>query len=149
MTVVHGKPNCKCAKGRAYGGVWDGRLIWGRLSHSRVFEILKNPSYAGVYVFGRYQTLRNVGADGGIKTSLRRMPEASWRVTLLDHHDGYISWDDYRHNQDLLAKKRTNGQATMLVGPSREGAALLKWLLLCGICGRKLSVRYQGHGGGD
>lgn len=133
---------------RAYGGVWDGRLIWGRLSHSRVLEILKNPSYAGVYVFGRYQTLRKVGADGSIKTSLRRMPEASWRVTLQDHHDGYISWDDYRHNQDLLAKNRTNGQATMLGGPSREGAALLQGLLLCGICGRKLSVRYQGHGGG-
>jgi DNA invertase Pin-like site-specific DNA recombinase len=40
---------------RAYGGAWDGRIIWGRLSHSRVLGILKNPSYAGMYVFGRYQ----------------------------------------------------------------------------------------------
>ena len=40
---------------RAYGGVWDGKLIWGRLTHSRVLGVLANPSYAGTYVFGRYQ----------------------------------------------------------------------------------------------
>src|ERR1035438_4473441 len=28
---------------RAYGGAWDGQLIWGRLTHSRVLGILKNP----------------------------------------------------------------------------------------------------------
>ena len=33
---------------RAYGGAWDGKLIWGRLSHGRVIGLLKNPSYAGV-----------------------------------------------------------------------------------------------------
>src|ERR1022692_686090 len=39
---------------RAYGGAWDGKLVWGPLIHSRVTSILLNPSYAGVYVFGRY-----------------------------------------------------------------------------------------------
>jgi hypothetical protein len=29
---------------RAYGGAWDGNIIWGRLSHSRVLGVLKNPS---------------------------------------------------------------------------------------------------------
>src|SRR6266851_721133 len=33
---------------RAYGGAWDGKIIWGRLSHSRVLGVLKNPSYAGI-----------------------------------------------------------------------------------------------------
>ena len=41
---------------RSYGGVWDGKLIWGRLTHSRVIGVLANPSYAGTYVFGRYQS---------------------------------------------------------------------------------------------
>jgi DNA invertase Pin-like site-specific DNA recombinase len=27
---------------RAYGGAWDGKIIWGRLSHSRVLGVLKN-----------------------------------------------------------------------------------------------------------
>jgi DNA invertase Pin-like site-specific DNA recombinase len=33
---------------RAYGGAWGGKIIWGRLSHSRVLGVLKNPSYAGM-----------------------------------------------------------------------------------------------------
>lgn len=32
---------------RAYGGAWDGKIIWGRLSHSRVLGVLKNPSLCG------------------------------------------------------------------------------------------------------
>ena len=41
---------------RSYGGVWNGKLIWGRLTHSRLLGVLANPSYAGAYVFGRYQS---------------------------------------------------------------------------------------------
>ena len=33
---------------RAYGGAWDGKLIWGRLTHSRVIGMLANPVYAGI-----------------------------------------------------------------------------------------------------
>lgn len=41
---------------RQWGGAWDGKLIWGRLTHSRVIGILANPTYAGTYVFGRFQS---------------------------------------------------------------------------------------------
>jgi DNA invertase Pin-like site-specific DNA recombinase len=36
---------------RAYGGAWAGQLRYGRLSHSRAQTVLRNPAYAGVYVF--------------------------------------------------------------------------------------------------
>jgi len=49
---------------RAYGGAWDGKIVWGRLSHSRVLGMLKNPSYAGMYVFGRYQYRREISPQG-------------------------------------------------------------------------------------
>ena len=52
---------------RAYGGAWDGKIIWGRLSHSRVLGVLKNPSYAGIYVFGRYQYRREINLDGEVR----------------------------------------------------------------------------------
>src|SRR5208283_5383632 len=32
---------------RAYGGVWNGQLIWGHLTDRRVLSVLKNPAYAG------------------------------------------------------------------------------------------------------
>src|ERR1700731_2292395 len=51
---------------RSYGGAWDGKIIWGQLTHSRVLSMLKNPSYAGMYVFGRYQYRRQISPDGGV-----------------------------------------------------------------------------------
>jgi hypothetical protein len=46
-----------------------------------------------------------------------------------------------------LEKNRTNGEATMLSGPAREGLALLQGLLVCGNCGHAITVRYTGNGG--
>ena len=51
---------------RAYGGAWAGRLIWGRLQHSRVLSLIKNPTYAGAYVFGRYQYAKTITPDGEV-----------------------------------------------------------------------------------
>lgn len=132
---------------RSYGGVWNGKIIWGRLTHSRVLGVLKNPSYAGVYAFGRYRSKKTVSPDGEIRPSIKAMPMGSWLVDLKDHHEGYIDWEAYVRNQSLLEASRTNGEETLLSGPAREGLALLQGLLLCTVCGRKVSVRYQGNGG--
>ena len=132
---------------RAYGGAWDGKLVWGRLTDGRVLSILKNPRYAGAYVYGRYQSQRTMSAEGEIHARVQAMPIDDWRVNLRDHHEGYLSWDEYLHNQERLAKNRTNGEATVLSGAAREGLSLLQGLLVCGTCGRKLTVRYRGNGG--
>src|SRR6187402_2586821 len=84
---------------RSYGGAWNGRLIWGRLTHSRVLGILANPFYAGSYVFGRHQEHRRLGPDGEVCThSVPVSPEA-WQVVIHDHHAGYISWDQFLANR--------------------------------------------------
>jgi len=132
---------------RSYGGAWDGKLIWGRLTHGRVLSILKNPAYAGMYVFGRYQYHRQIRPSGEIHQRMRRVPMPDWRVRLEEHHEGYTSWDEYLKNQEQLDKNRTNGGEMMLSGPAREGLALLQGMLLCGHCGRALTVRYMGNGG--
>jgi hypothetical protein len=130
---------------RSYGGAWDGKLLWGRLTHSRVLGILANPSYAGTYVFGRHQACKQIGPTGEIRTQSRRMPQDEWRVVIPNHHPGYITWDQFLANRDRLAANRTNCE--VLAGPAREGLCLLQGLLICGICGRRLSVRYAGNGG--
>ncbi len=132
---------------RAYGGAWDGKLIWGRLTHGRVLGLLKNPSYAGRYVFGRYQYRREISPEGKVHPRKYAVAIPDWRVSLQDHHEGYISWEEFLHNQERLEKNRTNGEETVLAGPAREGLALLQGLLLCGCCGRRLTVRYTGNGG--
>jgi hypothetical protein len=49
-------------------------MIWGRLGHSRVLGVLKNPSYAGIYVFGRYQYRREISVDGEVHKRMMRLP---------------------------------------------------------------------------
>jgi len=132
---------------RAYGGAWNGQLLWGRLAHSRVLSILKNPCYAGMYVFGRYQYRQQITAAGEIRKRMQAAARPDWRVSLKEHHEGYISWEEFDKNAERLEKNRTNGDETMLSGPAREGLALLQGMLLCGSCGRSLTVRYLGNGG--
>ncbi len=132
---------------RSYGGVWRGKLIWGRLTESRVLGVLKNPAYAGAYVHGRYQTVKDIRPDGTFRSRSKLMPMSSWTVLINDHHEGYITWEEYLDHQKILESNRTNGEETLLKGPAREGAALLQGLLICGCCGRRLTVRYKGNGG--
>jgi DNA invertase Pin-like site-specific DNA recombinase len=132
---------------RSYGGVWDGKILWGRLTHSRVLGMLRNPSYAGMYVFGRYRYRREISAEGAVHKRIYAVAMADWRVSLKEHHEGYITLEEFFNNQERLEKNRTNGEETLLAGPVREGLALLQGLLLCGICGHALTVRYTGNGG--
>ena len=73
------------------------------------------------------------------------MPD--WRVNLQQHHEGYITLEEFINNRERLQKNRTNGEETVLSGPALEGLALLQGLLLCGTCGHALTVRYRGNGG--
>jgi hypothetical protein len=73
------------------------------------------------------------------------MPD--WRVSLKEHHEGCITLAEFFKNQARLEKNRTNGEEMVLAGPAREGLGLLQGLLLCGHCGRALTVRYFGNGG--
>lgn len=130
---------------RAYGGAWDGTITWGTLTHSRVLTVIHNPAYAGAYVYGRYRDNKTINADGHFDHHPVRLPDKEdWKVFLPGHHQAYISWDDFEENQKQLDSNRTNSERC---GPAREGAALLTGVLLCGKCGRRMTVRYTGTGG--
>jgi hypothetical protein len=130
---------------RSYGGAWDGKLVWGRLTHSRVLGILANPCYAGAYVFGRYKSQKQIESSGEIITRLRPVAQNEWRVLIRNHHEGYINWDRFVANGNRLSANRTNEEC--LTGPAREGLCLLQGMLHCGGCGHRLTIRYKGNGG--
>jgi len=132
---------------RSYGGVWAGKLQWGRLTDSRVLGILKNPSYAGVYAFGRYRCVKDILEDGDVRSRIACMPREEWLVEIRDHHEGYTSFEQHLKNLDRIERNRTNPQEAILSGPAREGLAMLQGLLICGRCGRRLTPRYRGNGG--
>ncbi len=128
---------------RAYGGAWAGRLLWGKLTHGRVLGVLKNPCYAGTYVFGRYHYRQKLGSDGRLHSSMVTVSPENWQVRIDGYHPGYLTLAEFDANQIRLQHNRTNATIS---GAAREGTALLQGLLLCGHCGRRLSVRYTSNG---
>jgi hypothetical protein len=118
-------------------------LLWGELDHSQVLRVLHNPRYAGAFVYGRYHAQRNV--DGLVH--LQRVPREQWFALIPDAHAGYISWDEYESNQRRLHESAQAIGTDRHRGPAREGPALLQGLVLCGRCGRRMSVRYHSRHG--
>lgn len=132
------------ARKHAWAG---GQLTWGRLEYSRAVHLMRNPIYAGVYVFGRHQCHKYLTPEGEVRRCSRQVPKGQWQVYMPDHHTGYLTLEEFEHNQVRLAQNQTTKPAAIPNGPAREGLALLQGLLLCGCCGRTLTVRYQGSRG--
>src|SRR5919108_3044379 len=130
-----------------WGGGHDGELVWGRLTSGRVLSILHNPFYAGAYVYGRTVTRTQVlpGEAPRIKGRTRQIKRDDWPIVLRDAHPGYITWEQFRHNHQQLDDNRT-WRPEDRRGAVREGAAMLQGLVLCGRCGRRMSVRYLQDG---
>jgi len=127
---------------RAYGGAWAGQLRWVPLTHSRALTVIKNPAYAGAYVFGRRKSRRQVNPDGTIRTRTTMLPREQWSIVIHDHHPGYITWEQYLDNERRLQSNRTFQGAR----PVREGSALLQGIVRCGSCGRSMATFYTSDG---
>ena len=115
---------------------------WGPPSYHAVHRMLTNPVYAGAYVFGR--TLSRTRAEGGRKVVTHGVARRSedWTVLIRDHHDGYISWEEYDRNRTIIAGNASM-KGAMVAGAVRNGGALLVGLLRCGHCGRKFKVLHN------
>jgi DNA invertase Pin-like site-specific DNA recombinase len=124
---------------RLRGGINKGQLVWGPLGHTRALQILRNPRYAGAFVFGRTRTCKRSTGCAGAK----RLPQEEWHTLITDAHPGYISWPQY---QDNLRTLHTCAQAhgrDRRRSPPGQGPALLQGLVVCGVCGRRMTVRYH------
>jgi excisionase family DNA binding protein len=122
-------------------------LIWKLAIPSAILAILHNPIYAGVYAFGRTEARTTVVEGKAHKTAGHRKPQETWIVLLRDHHPGYISWEQYERNQQMLTENSHLLPSGTGRKSGRGGRSLLAGLLRCRRCGRMLHVRYAGNGG--
>lgn len=122
-------------------GIGKGDVLWGKLDHSRIIQILHNPRYAGAFVYGRHRTVPSIAANRSMRTL--RVAREQWQVLIQNVYAGYISWEEFEHNQVIL-KQNTAGFTPGHRGTvPREGVALLQGRVLCGICGTRMRVKYQ------
>ena len=65
-----------------------------------------------------------------------------------DAHPGYITWEEFlEHQERLWHNLQAHGGGERKAGPAREGPALLQGLVLCGKCGRAMTIRYHQRSG--
>ncbi len=117
---------------------------WVTPTYTKVHEVLTNPFYAGVYVYGRTQQTCYLDEGGRLRKRIRQRPRAEWPVFIRDHHEGFIDWPTFEANQKRLAQN-TRPRPHHSGGAVREGAALLQGIAVCGHCGRRLAVHYSGR----
>src|SRR5262249_47883142 len=122
---------------RQWGGPAHGQLTWKVPTYRALVRLLRNPAYAGAYVYGEcvYDGTRRSAKTG--KARPRFLPPADWAVCLQGHHEGYIVWEEYLANRQRL---HDNWFRETTPGAPRAGAALLQGLVWCGRCGAKMGV---------
>lgn len=121
----------------------ERKIVWRVPVYNTLRHILTNPIYSGSYVRGRSKTVARI--ENGRKRVVRQRVRAQqdWKVLLVQHHEGYISWDEYQSNQALIAQN-ANRKGGLVQGAVKQGKALLSGLLRCGHCGRRLQPGYSG-----
>jgi excisionase family DNA binding protein len=125
----------------------DGKKLvnfdWTPIRYRNVISVLKNPFFAGAYVYGKSEK-RTALVDGRVRRSYGHgKPFEQWEVMLKEHHESYIDWAEFERNQKQLAVNAYGKVGGTKSG--RGGRALLAGVLCCGRCGRRLSVAYRGH----
>jgi DNA invertase Pin-like site-specific DNA recombinase len=123
-----------------------GEIQWAVPTYHQIHSVLESPVYAGAYAFGKTRRERYVDEHGQTRQRMRRLPQSEWQVLIWDHHPGFIDRATFEANRERIARN-TRPRAHEPGGAVREGAALLQGLAVCGRCGRKLMVHYQGRRG--
>ena len=129
---------------KAHNPEADG-VVWRLPAYNTVRNMLANPVYAGAYAFGR--TTSKVSVENGRKRVRRgvRRPLGECDVLIKDHHEGYISWEEFERNQRAIADNAMSKGSAVVKGAVRKGEVLLAGLMRCGHCGRKLQVHYSSN----
>jgi len=125
------------------GQAGSGELIWERLRLSTALRTLHNPRYAGAFCFGKTRSWK----DPEGRWNCVSLPREQWPILIKDAHPGYISWEEFEENQQRLKHNQQAHALHRYTGPAREGPALLQGLVICGKCGRSMTLRYHERGG--
>jgi hypothetical protein len=116
-----------------------GDIAWKNPSVAAIIEILKNPAYAGAFVYGRTRTIRPPGK----RPVQKKLPMEQWRIRVNDKYPSYISWPTYEKIQAMLKDNFAQYDRNKSRGVPRPGSALIHGIVYCGKCGHKMVVQYK------
>ena len=118
-----------------------GDVVWKKPSIAAIIAILKNPAYAGAFVYGRTKTFRSGPPPG--RAVQKNLPMDQWRICVNNKYPPYISWDTYEKIQAMLKDNYAEYDRNKSRGVPRHGSALVHGIVYCGECGHKMVVQYK------
>lgn len=121
-------------------------LHWQPATSSAVLAILKNPAYAGAYVYGRHTVDPTRRKPDHPHSGTVPVPIDKWPVVIQNRYPAYISWDEFLSHQAQLAANQSRYQEDKH-GVPRKGQALLQGIAVCGRCGLRMCLHYVGSHG--
>src|SRR3984893_2188622 len=117
-------------------------VVWRPASNARILQVLKNPAYAGAYVYGRRRR-SPIGRRSGLRQgATEAVAIQDWPVCLKDAFPGYIDWEEFMANQRRLAGNFKHYDANRH-GVPRHGNAMPPGIAICGRCGRRMGLHYR------
>lgn len=119
-----------------------GAIGWRAPSIAAVISTLRNPAYAGAFVYGRTRT-EPTGLSGQ-RCQQKVLPMSQWKICVKDKYPPYVDWDTFEKVQAVLADNYAEYDRNRSRGIPRPGKALLQGLVYCGQCGHKMVVQYKG-----
>ena len=121
-------------------------VVWRVANSARVIHILKNPAYAGAYVYGRRRPEPLRRQPGSHRIGTVAVAPEEWSICLKDAHPAYVDWDEFMTNRRQLTENVARYELGR-PGAPRKGSALLQGIISCGRCARRMCLRYSGpHG---
>jgi hypothetical protein len=116
-----------------------GDVVWKPPTVSAIISILKNPAYAGAFVYGQTQCLRHGSAPQ--HADIQRLPLEEWKIRVNDKYPAYVAWETFEKIQLMRYDNYAAYDRNKTRGIPRAGQALLHGLLYCGECGHKMRVQ--------
>jgi DNA invertase Pin-like site-specific DNA recombinase len=118
-----------------------GDLVWRQPTVPAVLSILKNPAYAGAFVYGR--TRATPRADAPHERTQKTLPMAEWKICIPDKYPAYIDWPTFETIQGMIRDNHSEYDRNQTRGVPRPGKALLHGIVCCGECGHQMVVQYK------
>jgi len=120
-----------------------GEVVWKKPTVAAILQMLKNPAYAGAFVYGKTRSIRKDPTSP--HTQEVRLPMDQWKIRVNDVYPAYIAWETFEQIQEMLADNYAAYDRNKSRGVPRDGAALLHGIVYCGACGHKMMIQYK-HG---
>jgi DNA invertase Pin-like site-specific DNA recombinase len=119
-----------------------GDVVWRKPTVPAILGVLKNPAYAGAFVYGRTRAVPRANAPH--EHVQKPLPIDQWKICHKDKYPAYIDWGTFEKIQAMIRDNHNAYDCNKSRGVPRPGKALLHGIVCCGECGHQMVVQYKG-----